>query len=450
MTLRNKAILLILILLTIGTFAQVKRQASKVDSSIQTFQMIGEITEIDRTRKRATIKHAPIKGYMDAMTMPFLIKDEKALAQLKVGDQIRARLVVTLDGATWVDQVVITVSKKASNQDPQSLTVDPDLARQPVPQVNPYRDPNGLFTCPMHLNIRTKNPGKCPICGMELRSMVPDIQEEFDLEVSTVPAIPEANKPIRINLTVRNPRTGKINSEFALMHDRPFHLFVISQDMDEFQHIHPSQNSDGSFSIDSFLPGAGLYKIYADFYPMIGTPQVLQRNIITRGAQCDLVANQAKLKPAVGDSISSSVRAVATTLTKNNAEKFGSVFSALAEKPSNEMVVSLMAGKLSSGQEAILSFHLTDAVTGQPVKDLIPFLGAWGHMLILSEDQVDVIHSHPDVLVNTDIPYNLQSGGPDLKFDVTFPTPGNYRVWIQFIRGRQVHTAHFDVRATRD
>lgn len=444
----NKVFLLFLVLLTINAPAQVQRQAAKADSSVQTFQMIGEITDIDRPKKRATIKHQPIKGYMEAMTMPFLIKDEKALAQLKVGDLIRARLVVTLDGATWVDQVVITANKRASTQDSQSLTGNPDAERQPVPQVNPYRDPAGLYTCPMHLNIRTKNPGKCPICGMELRSMVPEIQEEFDLELTTVPAIPEANKPIRLNLTVRNPRTGKINSEFALMHDRPFHLFVISQDMDEFQHIHPTQNADGSFSIDTFLPRAGLYKVYADFYPMIGTPQVLQRNLVTRGAQCDLVANQAQLKPSAQSSMSA--KAIATAVTKANADMLGVVQSALAANPSNEMVVNLETGKLASGQEAVLSFHLTDAVTGQPVKDLIPFLGAWGHMLILSEDQVDVIHSHPDVLVNTDIPYNQQHGGPDLKFDVNFPAPGNYRIWIQFIRGRQVHTAHFDVKATRD
>ena len=46
-----------------------------------------------------------------------------------------------------------------------------------------------------------------------------------------------------------------------------------------------------------------------------------------------------------------------------------------------------------------LNFHLTDTATGRPITDLQTYLGAFGHTLIMSEDMVDYVHSHPlDIL----------------------------------------------------
>ena len=50
----------------------------------------GEVIEVDQKEKRATLKHGPIKSIgMDAMTMEFLVPDEKLLASLKPGDKVR-------------------------------------------------------------------------------------------------------------------------------------------------------------------------------------------------------------------------------------------------------------------------------------------------------------------------------------------------------------------------
>ncbi|MFN8002070.1 MAG: hypothetical protein U0X75_13755 [Acidobacteriota bacterium] len=56
---------------------------------------------------------------------------------------------------------------------------------------------------------------------------------------------------------------------------------------------------------------------------------------------------------------------------------------------------------LFSGQKNTLKFHLADAETSQPMRDLIPYLGAWEHMLILREDQTDVVHSHPEEQIDS-------------------------------------------------
>ena len=36
-------------------------------------------------------------------------------------------------------------------------------------------------------------------------------------------------------------------------------------------------------------------------------------------------------------------------------------------------------------------------------------------------------------------------GGPMVEFDIVFPRPRAYRVWVQLQRGGVVNTVHFDV-----
>ena len=55
-----------------------------------------------------------------------------------------------------------------------------------------------------------------------------------------------------------------------------------------------------------------------------------------------------------------------------------------------------------------MTFHLKDTATERPVTDLQTYLGAFGHTLIMSEDMVDYVHSHPlDILAQPD-----DDGGP--------------------------------------
>jgi Cu/Ag efflux protein CusF len=72
------------------------------------YELRGVVRSVDIPNRRATIKHEKIGDYMDAMTMPFLIKDENALKTMQPGDQIKATLVVTDDGRQWVENIITT------------------------------------------------------------------------------------------------------------------------------------------------------------------------------------------------------------------------------------------------------------------------------------------------------------------------------------------------------
>jgi len=58
-------------------------------------------------------------------------------------------------------------------------------------------------------------------------------------------------------------------------------------------------------------------------------------------------------------------------------------------------------------------------------------------MLAASDDLIDLIHTHPFIA----------DGGPQIQFNMVFPRPKTYRVWVQFQRNGTINTAHFDVPA---
>ncbi|HKP85055.1 MAG TPA: heavy metal-binding domain-containing protein [Blastocatellia bacterium] len=309
------------------------------------------------------------------------------------------------------------VAKRAKAASPASPppapAVSPAQSREVVPQGDSY-------TCVMHPEIRSNSPGKCPKCGMTLVPVNPEIPDDFDLRLEATPKTPEAGKRVRLRFSIFNPRTGEQVKQFQIQHDKLFHLFIVSQDLTEFQHIHPTFEPDATFAIETTLPRPGHYKVYSDFYPEQGAPQVLQRNLVTAGYESDLASSRARLTPDA-------------SLTKT--------------VDGMKVELKIEPQVIIAGQPATLKYHLTDAKTGEPVKDLLPYLGAWGHTLILSEDQSDYVHSHPEEVVAESANRAKIQGGPDVTFGAFMPRPGNYRIWTQFQRGESLTTVSFTVRA---
>ena len=249
---------------------------------------------------------------------------------------------------------------------------------------------------------------------MTLIPIDPLAMREYRLDVNTSPQ-PVAGRPMRLTLTVRDPDTKAIVRDFAVVHEKRFHLFVLSQDLEHYDHVHPEQQPDGSFALDVTLPRDGFYKLFADFLPDGGTPQVIPHALVTQGFSGDLTSAMARLVPDVG--LRKTVGHLSVQLT-------------------------LPAGGLVAGRDEKFAYHLTDARTGQPVGDVEPYLGAWGHSLIMSEDSLHFVHAHPVELLPEQ---PAAQGGPDLTFKALLPKPGRYRIWTQIKRAGEVSTAMFTV-----
>ncbi|HUK63773.1 MAG TPA: hypothetical protein VLV15_10570, partial [Dongiaceae bacterium] len=102
--------------------------------------------------------------------------------------------------------------------------------------------------------------------------------------------------------------------------------------------------------------------------------------------------------------------------------------------------VALSHTGLALGAECAMTFTLTRH--GEPVTDLEPFLGAMGHLVMISEDHVAYVHSHP-------LPENATTG-PRVQFNMTFSRTGLYKTWGQFQHHGRVITAPFVVEVSID
>lgn len=76
----------------------------------ETHTATGVVVEVDPSEKKVTINHNEIPGYMQAMTMPFDVKDTNELNGLEPGDPVSFRLIVA-NNYGWVDQIRKTGAK---------------------------------------------------------------------------------------------------------------------------------------------------------------------------------------------------------------------------------------------------------------------------------------------------------------------------------------------------
>jgi hypothetical protein len=139
-----------------------------------------------------------------------------------------------------------------------------------------------VYQCPMDHDVRSNKPGFCSRCGMKLKAGIPEPQE-FPADLSVTPRLLKPGAGSRLLLSVRDPDNGRPIEHFEIVHEKLFHMFVISQDMEFFLHDHPYFGTDGKFRYDIKFPRTGLYRILSDFYPEGATPQLIAKTVIVPG-----------------------------------------------------------------------------------------------------------------------------------------------------------------------
>jgi hypothetical protein len=261
------------------------------------------------------------------------------------------------------------------------------------------------FTCPMHPQVHRDMSGACYACGMDLIP-VPAIAQDFDLELTTGALTPGVAGEIVFG--IRNPVTGELVTKFLELHERLLHVFIVSEDLSHFEHVHPEPRPDGRFALPATLPAPGLYKVFVDFHPAGGAPQLLQDHVMTAGFEPGLPhAGRAALPAAAG-------RAARTEPTR-----------------------------VVPGEPFTLAFTLTEADFGS-LTSLQPYLGALAHIIIVSEDLEECLHAHPSEATFAAATTPL---GIRLSSKLILPREGRYRVWMQFMKGTELVTTVDTIQA---
>jgi heavy metal-binding protein len=287
---------------------------------------------------------------------------------------------------------------------------------------SPLRD-SSIYTCSMHPGVRAAGPGNCTKCGMPLVTLAA-LRERIDyvLEVENTPAAAKSGEKLRLRFLLFHPKTGAQVKEFNVFHTMPFHLFIVSHDLKHYSHIHPIQQPDGSFTIDTVLPEPGQYEIFCDLFPVGAAPQVLHRSLATADSPS---ANSVQTKLEADKSLTKTVGGIRFELT-------------------------LQPPQPVAGQPTLLSYNLVDAKTGLPVTDLQPYLGAWGHAVALRDDATDFLHSHATRSVPTGTDRSRRPfSDPRIDFSAVFARPGQHRIWSQVQRNDKVVTVSFTLSVSR-
>ena len=264
----------------------------------------------------------------------------------------------------------------------------------------------------------------------------------FTAAFATAPVEVKAGEPATLSFTVKNSK-GQTVPDLAIVHEKPMHLLIVSEDLSEFYHIHPELQPDGSYQVTHTFPYGNKYKLYADFTPPDAMQTVARHDLLVTGSACSHIS-------LIEDS-------------KFVKTKDGLRVEMTSDKP------------LRAGEEVRLNFTATDAKSGNPATDLQPYLGALAHFVIISEDTADFLHAHPmdKTEEKTQMSFAFKEGNREVMPDVqakatggsgepgagmmivsdsevatltTFPRTGRYKLWAQFQRNGQVITVPFVVR----
>ncbi|CAG7657029.1 hypothetical protein ACFQI7_34750 [Paenibacillus allorhizosphaerae] len=226
-----------------------------------------------------------------------------------------------------------------------------------------------------------------------------DVQAVFKLSSEK----PRAKQDTGVSIQIAGKDNKPIES-LDVSHEKKLHLIVVSKDLSYFNHIHPEDKGKGAFQISTQFPAGGEYKLFADFVPTGMGSMTKSQWITVQGDAAKAVA----LEPEAN-----------LTKTVDGKE------------------VTLTFDKLQAGKAVNMTFNIKDAASKKPITNLQPYLGAVGHVVVLSADASQYLHVHPT---------DEKAAGPDAKFMTTFPASGIYKIWGQFQHEGKVFTVPFVVK----
>jgi hypothetical protein len=213
----------------------------------------------------------------------------------------------------------------------------------------------------------------------------------LDLDRSLIPA----DEATVLTFRVLGP-DGSAVTAFDDNHERPMHLIVVSNDATGYAHLHPTLEADGTWSIELPALAPGAHRLFADIVPSASSQIVLTADLVVPGQ-------------GLGTPLPEPV-----DLT-----------------PVDDLDVSIDLA--AEGDDVVASLRVRRA-GGAVAPD--PYLGARGHLVAIAVDDLGYLHVHPT---------EGATGDDEVRFVMTDPAPGRYRVFFDFSVDDRVRTAAFTV-----
>jgi hypothetical protein len=228
-----------------------------------------------------------------------------------------------------------------------------------------------------------------------------DVMQGFSKLVLQSDGEPKAGSDTTLTLRV-DGANGTTVKDFEVIHDHKAHLIAVTKGLDQFAHIHPTIQVDGTMTVTYRFPVGGHYWLYLDHKPA-GKPQS------TAFAEMQ-VGGATVAAPELRPNVPGSVQV-------------------------NGLKADISVSGSGSASTQIV-FKLTDS-TDQPVTNLEPYMGAMGHLVVISADGKEYVHAHMEGA-------KAESGA--MTFQAHFMRSGLFKGWGQFQRGGQVLVVPFVMR----
>jgi len=147
-------------------------EQSTTEQGFKVYHLRGKVVSTNSATGEVTLNHEAIPGFMDAMTMPYKLKDPSILSELHPGDTITADVLVSQDpnADVLLDHVVVVAQAKPDYKPtvfyhvpaPGDQVPDFKLRNQdgrPI-QLNQFRGKSLLIT---FIYTRCPSPNFCPL-----------------------------------------------------------------------------------------------------------------------------------------------------------------------------------------------------------------------------------------------------------------------------------------------
>jgi len=246
----------------------------------------------------------------------------------------------------------------------------------------------------------------------------------YTLQVLTVP-----RSKVEGSLSFKIIENDTILNDFIERHTKNLHLVLVSEDLSEYIHTHPTMSEEGVWSVNMKFPEGGNWRLYADF----GTSE--EPNGVVLG----------------------SIINVAGTSTITPLEAPAASFSA-------DGFDYTVSGRIPANDHGMLMITITkdgkNVVFGE-------YLGSTGHLVAIRENDGAYAHFHPQghnhssASDSSEIDSNPATPSEDgmgmeeesgshsmampgmLHFDTEVPGAGKYRLFLEFMAEGKLHKIAF-------
>jgi hypothetical protein len=254
------------------------------------------------------------------------------------------------------------------------------------------------YTGPIHPEVTATLGDSCFQYGINPRSVQEEITDKYQIQLTTVPSVIEAGHPVRLTFAIKQ---NQEQLPLTISHEMKVQVMIVSEDLNWFQHIHPVQQTDGTYAVTQTFHNGGKYLLYTDL----------------KSIDMEQVPHMLEIE-AKGYYMKS--REVVT----NKVISYSEPYSIILENVKDFETERMQPVRISIQKD------------GKKLKhgEVDQYLGPSAHIVMIGKADKDLVHIHP--VTHQDFP---------IYAEVDIQKAGMYKMWVQFKIHGKVHTADFNI-----